>query len=227
MKNFFGFIAVASALLIGGLVLTSQSFAAPSALGGAGGEALFNSKKCNECHQVKAPAKGKTIQDAMSKKGPELWYAGSKFREGFLKEWLAHPKPIRPMAYYSLTERNKGDHPRLSSNDAASVAEYLMSLKTPEVKPGSAKAADSVKGRVIFEKKLGCYGCHQVGKGDYAVGGLSGPTLIGAGKRLSPEWVYAYLLNPKYFGSVTGMPVFAGAIGNEEMKILAEYVSTL
>ena len=216
MKNFFGFIAFTAAL-----VLASCSFAAGS------GEALFNSKKCSECHQIKAPAKEKSIQDAMSKEGPELWYAGSKFREGFLKEWLSDPKPIRPMAYNSLTERNKGDHPGLSKTDAASVAEYLMNLKTPEVKPGSAKAVDSVKGRVIFEKKLGCYGCHQVSKGDYAVGGLSGPTLIGAGKRLTPEWVYAYLMNPKRFKGVTGMPVFAGAIGNEEMKILAEYVSTL
>lgn len=215
MKNFFGFIVVAAVL-----VLSSQSFA-------SGGEALFNSKKCNECHRIKAQARENTVQDAMSKKGPELWYAGSKFREGFLKEWLSDPKPIRPMAYYSLTEKNKGDHPALSKIEAASVAEYLMSLKTSEVKPGSATAADSVKGRVIFEKKLGCYGCHRVSKNDYAVGGLSGPTLIGAGKRLNPEWVYAYLLNPKYFGSVMGMPVFAGVIGNEEMKVLAEYVSTL
>ena len=102
-----------------------------------------------------------------------------------------------------------------------------MGLKTPEVKPGSAIARESVKGRVIFEKKLGCYGCHQITKGDYAVGGLSGPTLVGTGKRLNPEWVYAYLINPKYFGGVTRMPVFAGTLGNEEMKILAAYVSTL
>ena len=219
MKNFFAFIVVAAVL-----VLTSQSFAA---LPKADGEAVFISKKCGECHKIKRPATGKTRQDAITEKGPELWYAGSKFREGFLKEWLSDPKPIRPMAYYSLTEKNKGGHPRLSKNEAAGVAEYLMSLKTPEVKPGSAKAVDSVKGRVIFEKKLGCYGCHQVSKGDYAVGGLSGPTLINAGKRLNPEWVYAFLSNPRYFMGVTRMPVFAGAIGDEEMKILAAYVSTL
>ena len=216
MKNFFGFTAFTAAL-----VFASCSFAAGS------GEALFNSKKCNECHGIKAPAKGKTVRDAVSEKGPELWYAGSKFREGFLKEWLVDPKPVRPMAYNSLTERNKGDHPALSKIEAASIAGYLMSLKTVEVKPGSAKARDSVKGRVIFEKKLGCYGCHRVSKNDYAVGGLSGPTLIGAGKRLNPEWVYAYLLNPRHFKGVTRMPVFAGTLGDEEMKILAEYVSTL
>ncbi|HHL39712.1 MAG TPA: c-type cytochrome [Deltaproteobacteria bacterium] len=196
--------------------------------GSGEGQKIFNAKKCGDCHQTKGPAAEKTIYDVWAKKGPELWYAGSKFKEGFLKKWLADPKPIRPMQFYSLTEKNKGDHPKLSKKDAEEVAEYLMTLKSSDVKTGVIKKPKrSAKARIVFEKKQACYGCHQVKKRGKVSGGLTGPTFIGAAKRLNPDWIYAYLSNPKVFKPVKDMPVYVGILNNADFKALAAYIATM
>ena len=63
----------------------------------AAGEEAFAANKCGECHQTQGPATEKTIADQLAKKGPELWYAGSKFQQPWLQNWLQDPKPIRPL----------------------------------------------------------------------------------------------------------------------------------
>ena len=192
-----------------------------------GGMALFTQSKCNACHQVKGPATEKTIEDVLAKKGPELWYAGSKFRPGFLERWLADPQPIRPMEYYSLTAPNKGDHPRLSAEDARSVAAYLMTLTSGEVGGAGITAKKNIKGKKVFAKEFSCYGCHQMRSRGKVIGGLSGPSLAGARERLNPEWIYAYMVKPAVFKPVKDMPVYSGLVSDKKMRNLAEYVSNM
>ncbi|MDP6342762.1 MAG: c-type cytochrome, partial [Alphaproteobacteria bacterium] len=69
----------------------------------AAGEKIFNDGKCTDCHYTKGPAREKTIADQLAKKGPELWYAGSKFQKEWLAGWLQDPKPIRPLKFNSMT----------------------------------------------------------------------------------------------------------------------------
>ena len=57
-------------------------------------------------------------------------------------------------------------------------------------------------------------------------GGLSGPSLVGAGKRLNPDWVYAYLADVKAFKPVRDMPDFSKALSPKDMEGLAAYVAT-
>lgn len=203
------------------------AFASVSYAGVAEGKKIFDSKKCGSCHQVQGPAREKTIEDQLAKKAPELWYAGSKFQKDFLKGWLKDPKPIRPMEYYSLTKKNTGKHEKLDAKSADEVTEYLMSLTSDAVKKVGIKPKGGPKGRIIFEKKQGCYGCHELKKGANVVGGLTGPSLVGVSKRLQPDWIYAYLINPKVFKPVKDMPVYEGILSEYELKTLAEYVSSL
>src|SRR3989344_1813575 len=161
--------------------------------GAAEGKRIFDAKKCGDCHQTE---------------GPEVWYAGKKFKKEFLGKWLKDPKPIRPLEFNSLTKKNPADHPKLSGKDADEVTEYLMSIKSKDVEEGVVKPDKNPKNRNIFEKKQGCYGCHPVKRGEKILGGLTGPTLIGAGERLNPAWVYAYLKKPKGFKPVKRMPVY-------------------
>jgi mono/diheme cytochrome c family protein len=193
----------------------------------AAGKKVFADKKCTECHYTDGPAKEKTIADQLAKKGPELWYAGSKFQEKWLGKWLKDPKPIRAMAFNSLTEKNKGDHPKLSGGDAKAVTEFLMSLTSDAVKAGVIKPKKSAKGRLIFTKKMPCSGCHQFPAKKKAKfkGGLSGPTLVGARKRLNPDWIFAYLMTPEVFKPVKSMPVFTGLLNEKEIKNVAAYVA--
>ena len=191
------------------------------------GKRLFETEKCVSCHQIQGPAREKTIQDQLAKKGPELWYAGSKFKRDFLVKWLSDPRPIRPLEYYSLTKKNTGNHPRLTSGQAADMTEFLMTLKSSDVKALGIQPADNPRGRVVFIKKQSCYGCHEVIVRGNAAGGLSGPSFAGAGKRLQTDWIYAYLSNPKAFKPVKDMPDYTGYIKDDEMKDLAAYVGSL
>ncbi|MDA1100303.1 MAG: c-type cytochrome [Proteobacteria bacterium] len=192
----------------------------------AAGKDVFEAKGCGGCHYTEGPAREKTIDDQLAKKGPELWYAGSKFQKDWLGKWLADPKPIRPMKFNSLTEENPGDHPKLAAGDAAPVADFLMSLTSAEVVAGEVKPKNNPKGRLIFSKNMPCSGCHQyAGRKNEIAGGRSGPSLAEAGVRLNPDWILAYLRKPKLFKPVKMMPVFVGLLSDKDMLNVARYVA--
>ncbi|MGC2164632.1 MAG: c-type cytochrome [Gallionella sp.] len=212
---------LAATVSIGAALLALSS--APSyAADGAG---IFK-KNCAGCHYTDGPAKEKTIADQLAKKGPELWYAGSKFQKAWLAAWLQNPVPIRPMKYNSLTEKNPGNHPKLSAGDASAVTDFLMTLTSSEVKAGMLTAKSSVFGRKIFSKDMPCSGCHQYDMRGEVHGGKSGPSLIGAGMRLNRDWIYAYLANIKVFKPVRDMPDFSSALNEKEQQEVAAYVAS-
>lgn len=191
------------------------------------GKAVFEAKGCAACHYTEGPAREKTIDDQLAKKGPELWYAGSKFQKAWLGEWLAEPKPIRPMKFNNLMEENTGGHPKLAGADVASVTDFLMGLTSADVSAGKVKPKKNPKGRQIFIKKMPCSGCHQyTGRKKKISGGRSGPSLVDAGVRLNPDWILAYLKKPKVFKPVKMMPVFAGLLSDKDMKNVARYVAS-
>ena len=219
MKQFSAFLTIFALALC--LMLAAAS---PSLASASGGKKIFKAKGCSACHQTEGPAREKTIADQLAKKGPELWYVGSKLKGAFLKSWLSDPRPIRPLKYNSITEKNPGDHPALSPAEAAEVAEYLMTLTSKDVKPGVITPSLNARGRVIFIKRLACYSVRVSGR---VAGGLSGPTFVDASSRLNPDWVYAFLAKPKIFKPVKDMPVYVGIERDSELKALAAYVSAL
>ena len=123
----------------------------------------------------------------MAKKGPELWYAGSKFQKAWLGAWLQDPQPIRPMKFNSLTETNPGDHAKLSGGDAAAVTDFLMSLTSKDVEAGVIKPKRNPRRRLTFTKTMPCTGCHQSpAQRKKLTGARRGPPPVGAGARGSP-----------------------------------------
>src|SRR3990170_5469814 len=191
----------------------------------ADGKGIFASKNCGSCHQIQGPAAEKTFDDQLKKKGPELWYSGSKFKKEWLEEWLEKPATIRPLKYNSVTDKNTDKHPALSKKEADEVAEYLMTLTAKEVAKGVAEEKVTPQGKNLFIKRYSCVGCHSIKSGAQKVGGVSGPDLSEAGKRLTADWVYAYLKEPKVFKPVKRMPVFVDIINDNEMKTLAGFVA--
>jgi len=190
------------------------------------GKEQFEKSNCQVCHDTRGPAWEESVDDQLSKKGPELWYAGSKFNKPWLETWLASPSPIRPMQYNSILKKNAGNHVALDAAGAKAVADYLMSLTSDAVAVGKITPKARAKGKLIFKKKMSCNGCHQYQERNEVIGGISGPSLVAAGKRLNPDWIYAYLMSPKVFKPIGRMPGLEGVMRKRDIKEVSSYVSS-
>ncbi|MDH4101037.1 MAG: c-type cytochrome [Nitrospirota bacterium] len=187
----------------------------------ADGKATFGAKKCGSCHSTDA-AKA-------SDKAPNLSYAGSKYQAAWLEAWLAKPTPVRQVKWGTLT-KGTTSHDALSAGEAKEVAAYLATLTDAKVAKGAvpageAKGAAKVQGKLLFEKKQGCYGCHLVkGSGGKVTGGFTGPSLAEAGARLQADWIVAYLKDPNHFFPETMSPNYSKRFNDNEMKTIAQYM---
>lgn len=217
-------MTLGKSLFIGAALLMAMP--TPSSADPAAGKAVFEAGGCQACHYTEGPARETSIADQLAKKGPELWYAGSKFQRPWLEAWLQDPKPIRLMKYNSVTEENPAGHPAVAGADAGAVADFLMSLVSTAVEDGVIKPRNNPKGRLIFTKKMPCSGCHQYPARKKIAGGRSGPTMVGAGSRLNPDWIYAYLAKPNEFKPVRMMPKFNGLMSEKDMQSVSAYVAS-
>lgn len=202
------------------ITLLSLSLAAPHISMAADGKTVIEQNRCAGCHEMNGGKAG-TIAAVLSKKAPDLFYAGSKFQEKFLTEFLQRPVRIRPAGTVFLnytapgTEIDQIQEPplcasKLSREEAIAAAQYLMTLKDPDMptgiyKPGAEFAKANAK--MLFFKSGACSACHQVdmGGGDIR-GGVSASTLYDAGNRLNGDWVLSYIKDPQHWDPKAWMP---------------------
>lgn len=173
---------------------------------------------CSGCHDLTGPAPS-TLQELWERKGPDLFYAGNKYRREWLESWLQEPTRIRPAGVFyarhvvtsdegdQVDESGLIDHPALSAEDAEAVAEALMTLRAGDelIKPGEYKEGSIglSMGEMMFDKFRGCLACHQIEPG---YGGLSGPEVYTAARRLQPDWMISYMRNPQAWDPRSFMP---------------------
>jgi len=175
-------------------------------------------KECASCHNISGPV-AQTLKQAFAKKGPDLSYAGNKYRQEWIESWLQKPVRIRPAGMYygdHIKHGAKSDeidpsaldnHKALSKDEAAAVAAELMKLKPhsdlltkEKIEPGSITKQE---GEMNFDKFWGCMACHLI---EPEYGGLSGPELYTAAKRLQPEYIASFIRNPQAWEPKTWMP---------------------
>jgi mono/diheme cytochrome c family protein len=192
---------------------------------------------CSACHALTKPT-DTSLDRLWNRKGPDLWYAGSKFNADWLTAWLQDPKPIRPAGYpYFKTVMQGPDHdvpdpskitphPKLDKAAAEAATTALMALKAPAdiLPPGVYKgdAAGARMGMLAFTKLRGCIACHQ---GEEGKGGFSGPELTDAGARLQPDFIVAYTANPQSFDPHIWMPNLM--LKDKDIQRLTAYLSQL
>ncbi len=188
-----------------------------AAQAGGDGMALLKSR-CSECHNLTGPAPT-TLHELWARKGPDLFYAGNKYKHDWLETWLQEPHRIRPAGMYygdHIKEGEDGDvidettlkpHVKLAAGDARAVADALMSLKAKsdlikkgEYKPGRISLS---MGELMFDKFRGCLACHEIEPG---YGGLSGPEVYTVGKRLQEDYLISYMRNPQAWDPRIFMP---------------------
>lgn len=205
------------------------------------GKALFEKNNCGSCHTTNGPEARIPPPARHAIKGPTLWYAGSKFKPGFLAKWLAKPEPFRGVIYGTM-KRGKYRHAVLSVKDAAKVAAYLESLKDDEmpvgVVPRWKKLPRKVlrRARILFQKKQPCYSCHMVAirktvyRAKIEVGGHSAPHFKDAGNRLNTDFIVALLKKPERYNPNGRMPVYGDKpftkLSEKDFIALAAYIAS-
>ncbi len=197
------------------LLICAVAFSAAAVA--ADGNAILN-KDCVSCHNLKGPAP-QTLKELWARKGPDLFYAGNKYREEWLVEWLQKPQRIRPAGEFYRQHIKRGekrdevdestlkDHVAMSKDDATAVAAALIQLKPKsdliakeKIEPGTISP---FMGEMVFDKFLGCMACHRYEPDE---GGLSGPELYTAGKRLQREYIASYIRSPQAWDPKIWMP---------------------
>lgn len=175
-------------------------------------------KDCTSCHNISGPV-AQTLKEAFAKKGPDLSYAGNKYRQEWLVSWLQKPERIRPAGMYYGDHIKPGaksdeidtstltNHVALSKADATAIAAELMQMKPhadliakEKIEPGSISKQ---MGEMAFDKFLGCMACHLI---EPEYGGLSGPELYTAAKRLQPEYIASFIRSPQAWEPKSWMP---------------------
>lgn len=194
-------------------------------------------RDCIQCHDIEGPAPV-TLEAMWARKGPDLFYAGNKYREEWLAQWLQDPVRIRPAGMFfanHVTHDGERDvleadtlnaHPALDGDDAASVAAWLMTLKARSglIKPGEYQPGTIAlsMGEMIFDRFRGCLGCHEIEPG---YGGLSGPEVYTAGARLQPDFMISYMRNPQAWDPRSFMP--ARKLNDNDLQKLVHYLRAL
>jgi len=228
---FFRYLILFAGLLPG--------FSVTPAYAGHDGMALLK-QQCASCHNLSGPAPH-TLSALAARKGPDLFYAGDKYRQAWLKRWLQHPTRIRPsgMAYDDYI-RSRGAtgradmsaqsmHPALSEADAAGAADALMQLKASTLRinrflhqPQVAISEVLPRGGMLFKHVYGCQACHQVAPG---TGGASAPELYSAGQRLTQAFIRSYIRSPQLWDPMIWMP--SRHVSGENIEKLAAYIAAL
>lgn len=202
------------AILLASLTLSMSPFLSePASASPEGGESIIK-ERCAECHAFVKP-ESSSRKRLVSRKGQDLFYAGSKYNRKWLVKWLQNPIKIRPKAKYgSFKAAGKeksgtktAGHIILTGKEAVSAADYMMTLKAPEdvVIPGLYRegAYPPEDGRFAYVRANGCAGCHMWAPGK---GGRGGPELYTGGERMNPDYIASFIKNPQKFDAGNWMP---------------------
>jgi len=163
------------------------------------GRNLLSREGCVHCHTVKLPD-GSTMK--ATDDPPSLSHIADKTTREWIFAWLKDPQ-----AYASTSTMPNF---KLSDYDARDMSAFLMANSTPmpgDTAPVSTKAAaDPAAGASLYGESF-CASCHAVqNAAGNMVGGNVGPELTRVGNKVKPEWLQAWLRNPRAYDAGTAMP---------------------
>jgi mono/diheme cytochrome c family protein len=156
---------------------------------------------CVHCHAITRPDGTKVTATDYP---PSLAHIADKTTREWVYSWLKDPQ-----AYAATTTM---PNYKLSDADAGDISAYLMSASTPRAgdtaDPGVKSAAniDPSAGPSLYGQSF-CASCHAVqNAAGILVGGDIGPELTRIGNKAKPEWLAAWLANPRIYDEATPMP---------------------
>lgn len=152
------------------------------------GRAAIAERSCAGCHEIP----GFAAPDY----APELDGLASKVTPGWVRAWLRDPGALNSVHRMPTFE--------LPGDKREALIAFLFSVPGAALTPVPADAAgDSDRGRRAVSERR-CATCHKIGER----GGTTAADLGWAGAKLSPSWLYSYLLDTHGIRPRTRMPGF-------------------
>jgi mono/diheme cytochrome c family protein len=163
------------------------------------GRHLLSGYGCVHCHTVKLPD-GSTMK--ATDDPPSLSHIADKTTRQWIYAWLKDPQA------YAATATMPNF--KLSDYDARDISAFLIanSISLPgDSATLSAKASsDPAAGASLYGESF-CASCHAVqNAAGNLVGGDIGPELTRVGSKVKPEWLQAWLHNPRAYDAEAAMP---------------------
>lgn len=180
------------------------------------GRTMLSRYGCVRCHLVKLPD---SSSPAPTDTPPPLTHIADKTTREWIYAWLKDP------AGYSATATMPNF--KLSNDDARDISAFLIANSTPlpgdTIKTASSGPAPDPAAAASLYGESFCASCHaaQNAAGNL-VGGDLGPELTGVGTKTKPEWLEAWLNNPRSYDPGTTMPHYRWA--GQQLKLIASFV---
>lgn len=179
------------------------------------GRRLAQKFGCFGCHTVKG-------FEQQWKAGPSLETIQSKVDREWIVRWLQNPKAFRPSTQmpqiFHLDNTNLPEDRLKSSTAIEGIATYLLKHSDPvPLKELPIKGNPEIGKQLV--KDVGCLGCHSVG--DAKVNN-HGPELVNLGSKVSSEWLFTWLRDPKHYSPDTRMPNLR--LSDEEAAHITAYL---
>ncbi len=170
---------------------------------------------CFGCHKVAG-------MENRWKVGPDLKHLGSKVDQAWVERWLQDPRGFRHSTQmpqiFNLSNTSSPEDKERNLAAIHSIAAYLIkNSETVELEKPKAPG-DKARGEKLV-KELGCLGCHTAA--GTAINNF-GPELSNLGSKVSPEWLYSWLKNPKHYSTQTRMPNLR--LSDEEASDITSYL---
>ena len=163
------------------------------------GRYLLSRYGCVHCHTVKL-SDGTTMK--ATDDPPSLSHIADKTTREWIYAWMKDPQP------YSATATMPNF--KFSDEDARDISAFLIANSTPiagdTVVISQKASSDPSAGASLYGESF-CASCHAVqNAAGNMVGGDLGPELTHIGNKVKPEWLQAWLKNPRTYDPPTEMP---------------------
>jgi mono/diheme cytochrome c family protein len=163
------------------------------------GRNMLASYGCVNCHTIKL-SDGTTMK--ATDDPPSLSHIADKTTREWIYAWLKDPQA------YATTATMPNF--KLNDEDARDMSAFLIANSTPV--PGDSltvaakPASDPAAGGTLYGESF-CASCHAIqNAAGNVVGGNVGPELTKIGSKAKPEWLQAWLRDPRTYDSGTAMP---------------------
>jgi mono/diheme cytochrome c family protein len=188
------------------------------------GRDLVERAGCFGCHKIRG-------FEGMRKVGPPLTRLTWKTDPQWAGSWIENPAAFRPSTwmprFFHLDNNSSPEDQERSRQEIRGIVAYLFDKTEPGGFPKLPGSGDAKKGEELVTS-VGCMGCHSIERLEKNPPSLRrrfGPNLDGIGAKAKPEWIYAWVRDPKAYFPETRMPDMR--LTDQEALDVTAYLMTL